>query len=96
MAGTRYGGKTRGTRNGRRTVLSARTSAAKARKGSFLVRHYAPKARAPLTTKTGKPTPHAKGAARWGEPVPKTKSAEARLYAKGKRMLASVKAAGKK
>lgn len=88
----RSGGATRGTKNNKRTVLSpGKSKAAARRKGSFLVRHYAPKSRAPLKTKSGKPTPHALGAKRWGEPVPKSKAAEARLYRKGKAMLRRAK-----
>jgi hypothetical protein len=88
----RSGGATRGTKNNKRTVLSpGKSKTAARRKGSFLVRHFAPKSRAPLKTKSGKPTPHALGAKRWGEPIPKSKSAEARLYRKGKAMLRAAK-----
>ncbi len=56
------------------------------RKGSFLRRHFA-HLRGPLLDEQGKPTRLALSAHAWGEPVPKTKAAAARLAAKGTRLL---------
>src|SRR6201995_1910863 len=55
------------------------------RKGSFLTRHYT-HPRGPVV-KDGKPTRLALSAHAWGEPVPKTMAAAARLAAKGRRLL---------
>lgn len=57
------------------------------RKGSFLRRHYGKKAISPLKDKDGNPTRYALQAHAWGEPVPKTRGAVARLAAKGARLL---------
>jgi hypothetical protein len=62
------------------------------RKGSFLRRHYA-HLRGPLVDEDGEPTRLALAAHAWGEPVPKTKAAAARLAAKGTRLLARYKSA---
>ena len=62
------------------------------RKGSFLRRHYA-HLRGPLVEKNGKPTRLALAAHAWGEPVPKTRAAAARLAAKGTRLLKRYKTA---
>ena len=56
------------------------------RKGSFLRRHFA-HLRGPLLNEQGEPTRLALSAHAWGEPVPKTKAAAARLAAKGTRLL---------
>lgn len=56
------------------------------RKGSFLRRHYA-HLRGPLTDEKGEPTRLALAAHAWGEPVPKTRSAAAKLAKKGKTLL---------
>lgn len=56
------------------------------RKGSFLRRHYA-HLRGPLTDEEGKPTRLALAAHAWGEPVPKTRSAAAKLAKKGTALL---------
>jgi hypothetical protein len=55
------------------------------RKGSFLTRHFT-HPRGPMA-KDGKPTRLALSAHAWGEPVPKTEVAAARLAAKGRRLL---------
>ena len=57
------------------------------RKGSFLRRMFAPSAKGPLVDAKGQPTRRALSARAWGEPAPRTAAAEARLYAKGKRLL---------
>ncbi len=56
------------------------------RKGSFLRRHFAT-LRGPLVGDDGKPTRLALSAHAWGEPVPKTAAAAAKLAAKGTRLL---------
>ncbi len=56
------------------------------RKGSFLRRHFA-KPRGPMLDARGNPTRLALSAHAWGEPVPKTAAAAARLAAKGARLL---------
>ena len=56
------------------------------RKGSFLRRHFA-HLRGPLVDVNGKPTRLALSAHAWGEPVPRTQAAAARLAAKGTRLL---------
>src|ERR1700759_2369749 len=55
------------------------------RKGSFLTRHFT-HPRGPMM-KDGQPTRLALSAHAWGEPVPKTMAAAARLAAKGRRLL---------
>lgn len=55
------------------------------RKGSFLTRHFT-HPRGPMV-KDGKPTRLALSAHAWGEPVPKTSAAAARLAAKGRKLL---------
>ena len=55
------------------------------RKGSFLTRHFT-HPRGPMM-KDGEPTRLALSAHAWGEPVPKTMAAAARLAAKGRRLL---------
>ena len=55
------------------------------RKGSFLTRHFT-HPRGPMT-KDGAPTRLALSVHAWGEPVPKTMAAAARLAAKGRRLL---------
>lgn len=62
------------------------------RKGSFLRRHYA-HLRGPLKDEDGNPTRLALAAHAWGEPVPRTKAAAAKLAAKGTRLLARYKRA---
>lgn len=56
------------------------------RKGSFLRRHFA-HLRGPLVDEQGKPTRLALSAHAWGEPVPKTAAAAAKLAQKGARLL---------
>ena len=56
------------------------------RKGSFLTRFYT-NPRGPLVDDKGKPTRLALAANAWGEPVPRTAGAAARLAAKGRNML---------
>ncbi len=56
------------------------------RKGSFLRRHFA-HLRGPLVDEHGEPTRLALSAHAWGEAVPKTKAAAAKLAAKGHRLL---------
>ena len=56
------------------------------RKGSFLRRHFAT-LRGPLVGEDGKPTRLALQARAWGEPVPKTTEAAAKLAEKGTRLL---------
>lgn len=56
------------------------------RKGSFLRRHFAT-LRGPLVDQDGQPTRLALSAHAWGEPVPKTEKAAARLAEKGTRLL---------
>ncbi len=55
------------------------------RKGSFLTRHFT-HPRGPMM-KDGAPTRLALSAHAWGEPVPRTMAAAARLEAKGRRLL---------
>ena len=61
------------------------------RKGSFLTRFYTNPS-GPLVNKKGEPTRLAKAANAWGEPVPRTRAAAARLAAKGRNLLAKYKA----
>ena len=56
------------------------------RKGSFLTRFYTNPS-GPLVNDKGKPTRLALAANAWGEPVPRTAGAAARLAAKGRNML---------
>ena len=67
-------------------VIKAKTPTEMRRKGSFLRRHFA-NLRGPLLDENGQPTRLALQAHAWGEPVPKTKSAAAKLAAKGKKLL---------
>ncbi len=60
------------------------------RKGSFLRRHFA-NLRGPLKDEDGRPTRLALSAHAWGEPVPKTEVAAAKLAAKGTRLLEKYK-----
>lgn len=55
------------------------------RKGSFLTRHFT-HPRGPMV-KDGEPTRLALSAHAWGEPVPKTMAAAAKLAAKGRKLL---------
>ena len=61
------------------------------RKGSFLTRFYTNPS-GPLVNKKGEPTRLAKAANAWGEPVPRTRAAAARLAAKGRTLLAKYNA----
>lgn len=61
------------------------------RKGSFLTRFYTNPS-GPLTKDNGEPTRLALAAHAWGEPVPRTRSAAARLAAKGRNLLAKYNA----
>ena len=56
------------------------------RKGSFLTRFYTNPS-GPLLNDKGKPTRLALAANAWGEPVPRTRDAAARLAAKGRSLL---------
>jgi hypothetical protein len=56
------------------------------RKGSFLTRFYTNPS-GPLRKENGEPTRLALAANAWGEPVPTTRAAAARLAAKGRRLL---------
>ena len=60
------------------------------RKGSFLTRFYTNPS-GPLVDKDGDPTRLALAANAWGEPVPRTAGAAARLAAKGRNMLEKYK-----
>ncbi len=60
------------------------------RKGSFLTRFYTNPS-GPLVDKDGEPTRLAKAANAWGEPVPRTAGAAARLAAKGRNLLEKYK-----
>lgn len=62
------------------------TGQALRRKGSFLTRFYTNPS-GPLQKPNGEPTRLALAANAWGEPVPRTRGAAARLAAKGRRML---------
>lgn len=56
------------------------------RRGSFLTRFYT-NLSGPLINDAGKPTRLALAANAWGEPVPRTRDAAARLAAKGRSLL---------
>jgi hypothetical protein len=56
------------------------------RKGSFLTRFYTNPS-GPLVNDKGEPTRLALAANAWGEPVPRTRAAAARLAAKGRNLL---------
>jgi hypothetical protein len=60
------------------------------RKGSFLTRFYT-NLSGPLVDEDGDPTRLALAANAWGEPVPRTRSAAARLAAKGRNLLEKYK-----
>ncbi len=60
------------------------------RKGSFLTRFYTNPS-GPLVDDDGDPTRLAKAANAWGEPVPRTAGAAARLAAKGRNLLEKYK-----
>ncbi len=60
------------------------------RKGSFLARFYTNPS-GPLVDEDGEPTRLAKAANAWGEPVPRTAGAAARLAAKGRNLLEKYK-----
>jgi hypothetical protein len=60
------------------------------RKGSFLTRFYTNPS-GPMVDKDGEPTRLALAANAWGEPVPRTAGAAARLAAKGRNMLEKYK-----
>jgi hypothetical protein len=61
------------------------------RKGSFLSRMFGPGAPGAMVAPNGKPTRRALSAAAWGEPVPTSDAARARLYRKGQALLAKYK-----
>jgi hypothetical protein len=65
---------------------SSPTGQSARRKGSFLTRFYTNPS-GPLVNDSGKPTRLALAANAWGEPVPRTKDAAARLAAKGRSLL---------
>ena len=60
------------------------------RKGSFLTRFYTNPS-GPLVDEDGEPTRLALAANAWGEPVPRSAGAAARLAAKGRNMLEKYK-----
>jgi hypothetical protein len=60
------------------------------RKGSFLTRFYTNPS-GPMVDEKGRPTRLALAANAWGEPVPRTAGAAARLAAKGRNMLEKYK-----
>lgn len=62
------------------------------RKGSWAARFYCRANMPPLTKPDGSPTRQALTAKAWGEPVPKTREAAARICAKGRNLLAKYKA----
>lgn len=64
------------------------------RKGSFLTRFFTNPS-GPLVNKKGEPTRLALSANAWGEPVPKTADAAARLAAKGRSILKKYQASKK-
>jgi hypothetical protein len=64
------------------------------RKGSFLARMFSTPTGGALKP-NGKPTRRALSAAAWGEPVPRSASAMARLAAKGRSLLDRYRAAKK-
>jgi hypothetical protein len=64
------------------------------RKGSFLTRFFTNPS-GPLVDKKGEPTRLALSANAWGEPVPKTADAAARLAAKGRAILKRYQASKK-
>jgi hypothetical protein len=64
------------------------------RKGSFLTRFFTNPS-GPLVNKKGEPTRLALSANAWGEPVPKTAAAAARLAAKGRAILKRYQASKK-
>jgi hypothetical protein len=65
---------------------SSPTGQSARRKGSFLARFYT-NLSGPLVNDKGKPTRLALAANAWGEPVPRTQDAAARLAAKGRSLL---------
>jgi hypothetical protein len=65
---------------------SSPTGQSARRKGSFLTRFYTNPS-GPLVNDKGKPTRLALAANAWGEPVPRTQEAAARLAAKGRSLL---------
>ena len=69
---------------------SAPTGERARRKGSFLTRFYTNPS-GPLVDKDGEPTRLAKAANAWGEPVPRSAGAAARLAAKGRNLLEKYK-----
>ncbi len=91
-AGRAHFKKTEGAdlKPGVKKPLSEMTPDEMKRKGSFLRRHYAT-LRGPLQDENGKPTRLALQARAWGEPVPKTAEAAAKLAEKGSRLLARYK-----
>ena len=66
------------------------TGQALRRKGSFLTRFYTNPS-GPMVGENGKPTRLALAANAWGEPVPRTASAAARLAAKGRNLIEKYK-----
>jgi hypothetical protein len=65
------------------------------RKGSFLTRHFT-HPRGPMIDAKGQPTRLALSAHAWGEAVPKTEAAAAKLAAKGRKLLEQYHAAKEK
>ncbi len=87
-AGRRHFKKAEGAelKPGVRKPLKEMTPEEMKRKGSFLRRHFAT-LRGPLVGKDGKPTRLALQAHAWGEPVPKTEAAAAKLAEAGSELL---------
>lgn len=85
-AGRRYFAKKEGAHLRPGVTGAADTPLKMRRKGSFLRRHFAT-LRGPLIDEQGQPTRLALSAHAWGEPIPKTRAAAARLAAKGSKLL---------
>ena len=73
---------------------AADTPEKKRRKGSFLTRFYTNPS-GPLVKDNGEPTRLALAARAWGEPAPKSRTAAARLAAKGRNLLQAYEASKK-
>lgn len=90
-AGRRYFERSGESKNLKPGVKESSPSGERARrKGSFLTRFYTNPS-GPLVDEDGEPTRLAKAANAWGEPVPRTAGAAARLAAKGRNLLEKYK-----
>jgi hypothetical protein len=85
-AGRRYFKRTEGANLKPGVKGAADTPEKMRRKGSFLTRFYTNPS-GPLQKPNGEPTRLALAANAWGEPVPRTQGAAARLAAKGRALL---------